>query len=117
MATEALTLIFPLDATITTRRSSERFRMVIEGVAMAEPSDHGDNDVHVAKIAGHINDLYGTGLEPAAISYHLRQLTSSGQRCVLTKTRTGFYRFRDPLMRAYVRMKLQVQLAPILAGR
>lgn len=91
------------EATETTRKKSELFLRVIEGVAMAD-----SKEVQVAEIVENLNFVYGLKLKPQTISYHLGKLTCDERNSVLVRPRTGYYKFSNPMMRAYVRMKLDL---------
>jgi len=91
------------EATETTRKKSEIFARVVEGIAISD-----SKEVQVNEIVHNINEIYDTDLKPQAISYHLGKLTADDRSSILERSRTGFYKFANPMMRAFVRMKLDL---------
>ena len=89
------------DAVITTRRRSDIYELILHAIAM------GDEPVcQVQDIARHASTLAGRELKAAQLSTALGRLTGDGKGEVLTKVRDGYYKFTNPLMRAYVRLLL-----------
>ncbi|QDS98510.1 hypothetical protein HG15A2_17900 [Adhaeretor mobilis] len=60
-------------------------------------------------IALNINKLYGSSIRKESLSYNLGQLVRAERNQVLSKPTTGYYRFRDPMLRAYIRMMLDLE--------
>ncbi|MFP3941163.1 MAG: hypothetical protein ACLF0P_12705, partial [Thermoanaerobaculia bacterium] len=89
------------NAVITTRRRSDIYELILQAVAM------GDNPVaQVQDVARHASTLAGRELKPAQLSTALGRLTQEEKGSVLTKVRDGYYKFTNPLMRAFVRLLL-----------
>jgi AAA domain-containing protein len=89
-------------ATVTTWRKTQLFQYLIWGIAMAP-----DSEVHIDDIVQNMNKLMDNKISKSKISYHLGKLQKNEKGKVLTKVRSGVYRFRDPLMRGFVRLQLQ----------
>lgn len=88
------------NAIVTTRRRSDIYELILQAIAMADQPV-----VQVRDIARFASILAGQELSPAKFSTALGRLTQDkGQ--VLAKVRDGYYRFKNPLMRAYVRLLL-----------
>jgi hypothetical protein len=78
------------------------YRLILEGVAIQD-----EVEVPVQKILDYINKLDGKKVIKAqTISPHLGKLVNPENRNILERPRTGFYRFQDPMLRAYVRMQI-----------
>lgn len=84
-------------ATETVRKKSDGYVHVLEGMAIADKVD-----VQINELLANINALFGTSYKQQSISNWLGVLVN--ERKVLLRTRVGFYKFADPMMRAYVRM-------------
>jgi len=89
------------NAVITTRRQSDIYELILQAVAMGE-----DPVAQVQEIARHASTLASRAVQPAQLSTALSRLTHDNKGRVLTKVRDGYYRFTNPLLRAYVRMLL-----------
>jgi hypothetical protein len=90
-------------ATITTRRKSDRFELVLWAMALADTKDVQVQDI--AKNSG----FFTSEEAPKASSFSstLGELSKETRGCILTKVRDGYYKFTDPLMRPYVRCLLE----------
>lgn len=89
------------DAVITTRRRSDKYELILQAIAM------GDEPVaQVQDIARHASTLARREVKPGQLSTALGRLTRDEKGEVLTKVRDGYYKFTNPLMRAYVRLLL-----------
>ncbi len=78
------------------------YRHILEGIAIQD-----DVEVPIQKILDYINMLdYHKEIKSQTISPHLGKLVNPRQRNVLERPRNGFYRFQDPMLRAYVRMQI-----------
>lgn len=88
-------------AVITTRRQSDLYELILQAIAMGE-----DPVAQVQEIASHASTLAGREVKPAQLSTALGRLTQDKKGRVLTKVRDGYYKFTNPLLRAYVRMLL-----------
>lgn len=88
-------------ATVTTRKKSEIYEVILKAMALsAEPV------VQVRELATKASELAGEEVKPSRLSTPLSNLTKDrGQ--VLTKVRDGYYRFTNPLLKAYVRLLLE----------
>jgi len=78
------------------------FKNVLWGVAYSI-----DKDVQVQEIAQNIYHLTGTKPKIASVSKYLGDLAKPVKRQVLVRIRQGYYKFANPLMRAYVRLILE----------
>lgn len=89
------------NAVITTRRQSDIYELILQAIAM------GDKPVaQVQEIARHASTLASRSVKPAQLSTALGRLTEPPKGSVLTKVRDGYYKYSNPLLRAYVRMLL-----------
>jgi hypothetical protein len=88
------------DAVITTRRRSDIYELVLQAIAMGE-----EPVAQVQDIARHASTIAGRELKAAQLSTALGRLAREKGR-ILTKVRDGYYKFTNPLMRAYVRLLL-----------
>lgn len=84
-------------ATETVRKKSDGYVQVLEGMAAAEKTE-----VQINELLTNINGLFGTSFRQQNISNWLGVLVND--RKVLLRPRVGYYKFADPMMRAYVRM-------------
>ena len=89
-------------AVITLRRKTDMFRMVLWSIAYSEKIE-----VQVQEIADGISLLTGAKIKKESLSSYLGPLSSEGKGYILTRVRQGFYRFSDPLMRAFVRLIME----------
>lgn len=90
-------------AIVTTRRKTEMYRLILWAIAYADPLD-----VQVNDIAANIGIIeHGNRPKVGALSNSLGALVKPEKQEVLIRSKQGFYRFRDPLMRAYVRLVLE----------
>ena len=81
---------------------TQLYRLILEGIAVQD-----DVEVPLQRILDYINQLdRPKEIKSQAISPHLGKLVNPEKRNVLERPRTGFYRFRDPMLRAFVRMQL-----------
>lgn len=90
------------NAVITTKRKTEMFKLVVWGVAYAQ-----QREVHIKEIAQNIAYLVGQAPRVEALSNYLGPLTKPEKSNVLYRVRQGYYKFSNPLMRAYVRLILE----------
>lgn len=91
-----------LAAVITTKRKTEMFKFVLWGIAYSQ-----DREVQVQQIAENIALLTGEKPKIESLSSYLGPLTKDDKRNVLVRVRQGYYRFANPLMRAYVRLVME----------
>ncbi len=89
-------------AIIPLKGKTQLFQYAVWAVAMAE-----DVEVHIASIAEHISQISGETAKPQGCIYHLGKLVSEDRGQILVRVREGYYKFSDPLMRAYVRLQLE----------
>ena len=89
-------------AVITVKRKTDMFRFVLWGVAYSE-----NVEVQVKGIADGISLLTGKKHKKESLSSYLGPLSGDGKGNILTRVRQGYYRFTDPLMRAYVRLIME----------
>lgn len=90
-------------AIVTTRRKSDMFVLLLGALAMAN-----ERDVQVRDIARNLSLLTGEAAPPpSAFSWHLGELVDAARGGVLSKVRDGYYKFANPLMRPYVRFRLE----------
>jgi hypothetical protein len=89
-------------AVITVKRKTDMFKYVLWAVANSE-----ETEVQVQDIARNVALLTGTRPKVESLSSYLGTLTKEEKASVLVRVRQGYYRFRNPLMRAYVRLLLE----------
>lgn len=90
-------------ATVTTRRKSDKFELVLWAMAISE-----QREVQVQDIAKNMTFFMpGERFTASSISSNLGTLVDEKRGYVLSKVRTGFYKFRNPLLRAYIRLLLE----------
>jgi len=89
-------------AVITTKRKTDMYKYILWGVAHS-----ADKEVHVDEIAQNISYLTGTEHKKGSLNNYLVALVSPQKRQVLVRVRQGYYKFTNPLMRAYVRLILE----------
>ncbi len=88
-------------ATVTTRKKSDIYEIILKAMAMtAEPV------VQVRELAEKASEIAGDPVKPGGLSTPLSNLTK-GRGQVLTKVRDGYYRFTNPMLKAYVRLLLE----------
>lgn len=92
------------EAVITTRRRSDIYELILQAIALGE-----EPVAQVQDIARHASTLAGRNLKAAQLSTALGRLVRDKGR-ILTKVRDGYYKFSNPLMRAYVRLLLDHHL-------
>lgn len=90
-------------AVVTTRRPSDKFRLVLWGMGLSEA-----RDVQVQEIARNAS-LFAGPVQAASFSSALKNLISAARGNVLTKVREGYYKFTNPLMRPYVRSIMELE--------
>jgi len=89
------------DAVVSTRRPTHVYELILQAIAM------GDSAVaQVRDIARHASTLAGREYQPSQLSNALGRLIRDEKGEILTKVRDGYYKFTNPLMRAYVRLLL-----------
>jgi hypothetical protein len=89
-------------AVVTTRRKSDIYELTLRALALSD-----ERDVQVREIAEHASFLTREELRPEKFSNALGQLIKPERAQVLTKVRDGYYKFTNPLMRAYVRFLIE----------
>ena len=89
---------------ITTRRHSEKFALVLWGMALDDASD-----VQVQDIARNAGFFHPEEFKAASFNWTLRELSSDKRGSMLTKVREGYYRFTNPLMRPYIRSLMELE--------
>ncbi|MBI5864397.1 MAG: ATP-binding protein [Planctomycetes bacterium] len=93
------------NSVITTRRRSDVFSLLLGALALSN-----ERDVQVQDLVANMSWLGGTPLKkPSAYSFHLGQLIGERRGKVFTKVRDGYYKFTNPLMRPYVRFRLELE--------
>ena len=97
-------------ATMSSKRGS-RFEPVLWACGQARLDEH--STFRAADIVGPFEEITGEKVVTNSVSYHLGALASEGRGNVLEKVEqsrnTVRYRFRQPLMRAYVRLRREVE--------
>ncbi len=89
-------------AVITTRRKSDIYELTLRAMALSE-----SRDVQVRELAKHASYLARSELRPEKFSNALGELVKQERGQILTKVRDGFYKYTNPLMRAYIRLLLE----------
>ncbi len=91
-------------AVVTTRRESEKFELVLSALALSS-----DREVQVGSIASYAELLTGKHYANSAFNYHLGELVKPDRGSILVRIREGFYGFMNPLMRPYIRFRLELE--------
>jgi len=89
-------------AIVTTRRKSTIYEITLRALALSE-----ERDVQVRELAQHASFLFGKELPPVKFSNALGQLVKEDRGRAVTKVRDGYYKFANPLLRPYVRFRLE----------
>jgi len=89
-------------AVITVKRKTEMFKFVLWGLAYSQ-----SREVQVQEIAENIGLLTGDKPNIESLSNYLGRLIKPEKKEVLVRVRQGYYKFANPLMRAYVRLILE----------
>ncbi len=89
-------------AVLTVRRKTEMYKHVLWAVAYSE-----NREVQVQEIAENIQWLTGEKPKVEGLSNYFGPLTKPEKQEVLVRVRQGYYKFANPLMRAYVRLVLE----------
>ncbi|MEW6249471.1 MAG: ATP-binding protein [Planctomycetota bacterium] len=89
-------------AVVTTRRKSDIYELTLRAMALSE-----SRDVQVRELAEHASQLVGDPLPPEKFSNALGELVKRERGRILTKVRAGYYKYTNPLMRAYIRLLLE----------
>jgi KaiC/GvpD/RAD55 family RecA-like ATPase len=89
-------------AVITTRRKSDIYELTLRAMALSEA-----RDVQVRELAKHASYLARSELRPEKFSNALGELVKEERSRILTKVRDGYYKYTNPLMRAYIRLLLE----------
>lgn len=89
-------------AVITVKRKTDMFKDILWAVAYAEKTE-----VQVQDIADNVGLIKGDKPTVNSLSNCLGRLIKPDKNEVLTRVRQGYYRFSNPLMRAYVRLILE----------
>jgi len=91
-------------AIVTVKRKSEKFELVLWAMALSS-----DRRVQVGDVAANAGFFTGDRYANSAFSYHLGELVKKERSCILTRVNEGFYRFTNPLMRPYIRLRLELE--------
>ncbi len=89
-------------AVVTVKRKTDMFKQVLWAVAFSEGLE-----VQVQEIAQNIAILTGIRPKVESLSNYLAALTKPEKGRILRRVRQGYYKFANPLMRAYVRLVLE----------
>ncbi len=88
---------------ILSKNKTEIYRQVLWALSELTWADYSVS--HIAAAATRIADAEGTnGVSDATIGRALKKLTTSGKKEILIAKSSGFYRFRNPLMKGFVRL-------------
>lgn len=90
-------------AVVTVKRKTEMFKYVLWALAY---SDHVE--VQVNEIAQNIGQLTGETPRVQSLGNYLGPLTKIDKGQILVRVRQGYYKFANPLMRAYIRLILEI---------
>jgi len=88
-------------AVVTVKRKTEMFKYILWAVAYSEHLE-----VQVKEIAHNIGLLTGEAPRVESLGNYLGPLTKVEKGRVLVRVRQGYYKFTNPLMRAYIRLIL-----------
>lgn len=99
-------------ATVTTRRKSEIYALTLRAMALTD-----ERTVQVREIAEHASWLTGGPLRPEKFSNPLGELVKDDRGKVLSKVRDGYYKFTNPLLRPYVRFRLEFENLTLHKGQ
>ncbi len=91
-------------AIITVKRKSQRFELVLWAIALSS-----ERYIQVRDIAKNAEFFTGQRYAPAAFSYQLGALVRHERASILTRVRQGYYKFTNPLMRPYIRLRLEAE--------
>ena len=89
-------------AVITVKRKTDMFRNVLWAIAYSE-----EIEVQVRQITDNMALLTGQRPQITALSNYLGPLAGTKKGQMLVRVRQGYYKFANPLMRAYVRLLLE----------
>ena len=89
-------------AVITIKRKTEKFKNIIWAIAYSE-----DREVQVQEIADNIGLLTEARPTRQSLSNPLGALIRPDKQEIIGRVRQGYYRFSNPLMRAYVRLIME----------
>jgi len=89
-------------AVITMKRKTDMFKHVLWATAYAQATE-----VQVQEIAENIGRLTGQKPKIESLGNYLGPLTRTEKKQILVRVRQGYYKFANPLMRAYVRLILE----------
>lgn len=89
-------------AVVTVKRKTEMYKFILWAIAYSL-----DLEVQVSSIADNIGQLVGGRPKIEGLNNYLRALVSPEKGQILTRVRQGYYKFTNPLMRAYVRLILE----------
>lgn len=89
-------------AVITVKRKTEMFKYIIWAIAYSN-----DREVQVQEISDNIGLLTGDKPKKESLSSYLGALTKTDKKEIATRVRQGYYKFSNPLMRAYVRLIME----------
>lgn len=88
-------------ATVTTRKNSDIYEVILKSMATFQ-----DPVVQVRDLASSASKFTEENVSPSRLSTPLGNLTKNRGK-VLTKVRDGYYRFTNPMLKAYVRLLLE----------
>ncbi|MCP4246153.1 MAG: ATP-binding protein [bacterium] len=91
-------------AVVTTRRPSEKFMLVLWGMAQSD-----EREVQVKDIGHNMALFMGEAPKPGSFNWNLGELSKENRGNILTKVREGWYKFTNPLMRPYVRSLMELE--------
>ncbi len=91
-------------ATVTTRRPSQKFTLILWAMALSD-----EREVQVKDLAKNMSFFIGQEVKPGSFNWNLGQLASPARGSVLTKVREGCYKFSNPLMRPFVRSFMELE--------
>lgn len=92
---------------VMTVRKDSIFEDVLSACALARLDEHGT--FRAMDLEGHLATLTGEPVKLQAYTYHLGKLCHEDRGCILQRIEFGSqhrYKFRNPLIRAFVRLKL-----------
>jgi archaellum biogenesis ATPase FlaH len=99
-------------AIITTRKKSGIYELILHSLAMSD-----EIVVQVREIERFAEWLTGYPQKPEKFSNPLGQLIKSERGCILVKVRDGYYKFSNPLMRPYIRFKMEYDNITLHGGQ
>ncbi len=82
-------------------KKTDLYKWILEAIAV-----QAEVEVENGTILQYVSKISGYPMKSQAISPHLGKLVNLEKRGVLDRPRTGIYKFRDPMLRAFIRMKI-----------